>query len=153
MERGDINKEEIREAIRGLRDGKAAGCDGISGEYANMEGRKWWSGGGTFVIGCGRVRGDFDGDVIQDIYDGVSGKIKEGVRGKKGDSAESGFRKGMGTIDNIYVLNYLINRQLGRGRRMVALFVDLKTAFDTIDRKILCETMRERGIKKGFSIE
>lgn len=67
------------------------------------------------------------------------------------DSAESGFRKGMGTIDNIYVLNYLINRQLGRGRRMVALFVDLKTAFDMIDRKILCETMRERGIRKGFS--
>lgn len=49
---GDINKEEIREAIRGLRDGKAAGCDGISGEYGNMEGRKWWSGGWHF---CNRV--------------------------------------------------------------------------------------------------
>lgn len=108
-------------------------------------------GGGTFVIVCERVRSDVDGGVIQDIYDGVSGKIKEGVRGKKGDSAESG--SGMGTIDNIYVLNYLINRQLGRGRRMVELFVDLKTVFDTIDRKILCETMRERGIRKGFSIE
>lgn len=44
MKRGDINKEKIREAIRDLRDGKAAGCDEISGEYANMEGRKWWSG-------------------------------------------------------------------------------------------------------------
>lgn len=91
--------------------------------------------------------------VLYKIYNGVSGKIKEGVRGKKDDSTESGFRKGMGTIDNIYVLNYLINRQLGRGRRMVVLFVDLKTALDTIDRKILCETMRERGIRKGFSIK
>lgn len=51
MERWDINKEKIREAIRGLRNEKAAGCDGISGEYANMEGRKWWS-GGSF---CNRV--------------------------------------------------------------------------------------------------
>lgn len=24
-------------------------------------------GGGTFVIGCGRVRGDIDGGIIQDI--------------------------------------------------------------------------------------
>lgn len=27
---------------------------------------------------------------------------------------QTGFKKGIGTIDNIYVLNYLINRQLGR---------------------------------------
>lgn len=33
---------------------------------------------------------------------------------------------------------------------MVALFVDLTAAFDTIDREILCETMRERGVKKGL---
>jgi len=26
---------------------------------------------------------------------------------------QTGFRKGMGTIDNIYVLNYLVNRLLG----------------------------------------
>lgn len=27
---------------------------------------------------------------------------------------QTGFRNGMGTIDNIYVLNYLIGRQIGR---------------------------------------
>lgn len=26
----------------------------------------------------------------------------------------TGFRKGIGTIDNIYVLNYIINKRLGR---------------------------------------
>lgn len=82
-------------------------------KYGGKEMVEW--GGGTFGIGCGRVRDDVDGGVIQDIYDGVSGKIKEGVRGKKSDSAESGFRKGMGTIDNIYVLNYLINRSNWKG--------------------------------------
>jgi len=31
------------------------------------------------------------------------------------------FRKGMGTLDNIYVLNYLINRQLDKkGGRLTA---------------------------------
>lgn len=33
---------------------------------------------------------------------------------------------------------------------MIALFVDLKAAFDMIDREVLVETMRERGIREGL---
>jgi len=36
---------------------------------------------------------------------------------------QTGFRKGIGTLDNIYVLNYMINKQLGVGKKAVALFV------------------------------
>ena len=37
------------------------------------------------------------------------------------------FRRGVGCIDNIYTLNYLINRQIGRKeRKMIVLFVDMK---------------------------
>lgn len=50
---------------------------------------------------------------------------------------EIGFRKGMGIIDNIYVINYLINKQLEKGKKAVALFVDMKAAFDSADRRIL----------------
>lgn len=43
-----------------------------------------------------------------------------------------GFRKGMGAIDNIYVLNYLMNRQLNKGKgKMIAFFVDLRATFDS----------------------
>jgi len=36
---------------------------------------------------------------------------------------QTGFRKGMGIVDNIYVLNYLVNRQLSRKKRgMMAFF-------------------------------
>lgn len=66
---------------------------------------------------------------------------------------QTDFRKGMGTIDNIYVLNYLINRQLGRKKgRMAALFIDLKAAFNSVDRKILVKTMRERGIRERLIV-
>jgi len=61
-----------------------------------------------------------------------------------------GFRKAMGTMDNIYVINYLINRQLGKGKGVTALFVDLKAAFDSIDRRVLVESLEERGIRKGL---
>lgn len=40
----------------------------------------------------------------------------------------------MGTIDNIYVLNYVVNKQLGRkGGRLVVIFIDLKM-FDSVNR-------------------
>lgn len=54
------------------------------------------------------------------------------------------FRKEMGTIDNIYVLYYLINNELERKKeKMMALFIHIKAAFDTVDRRILIESIRD----------
>lgn len=62
---------------------------------------------------------------------------------------QTGFRKGKGTLDNIYIINYLINRQISEKKgKMVALFVDLKAAFDTVNREVLINTLRERGVRK-----
>lgn len=61
------------------------------------------------------------------------------------------FRKGKETMDNIFVLKYLINRQLKKkGGKLIALFVDLKAAFDTVSRKTVVEAMKERGVRKGL---
>lgn len=57
-----------------------------------------------------------------------------------------------GTIDNVFTLNYLINRQLEKERgRLVALFVDLRAAFNSMDRKVLVKAMRERGIREELT--
>lgn len=61
---------------------------------------------------------------------------------------QAGFRWGIGTMDQIYAINYLINRQLGREKGMFALFIDLKAAFDSVDRGELVSTMRERGVRE-----
>jgi len=54
----------------------------------------------------------------------------------------------MGTIDNIFTLNYFINRQIGRkGEKLIVVFVDLKAAFDSVDRGILLSALRERGVR------
>lgn len=38
------------------------------------------------------------------------------------------FRRGIGMIDNIYVLNYMVNKSLARKRgKMIGMFVNLKT--------------------------
>lgn len=56
--------------------------------------------------------------------------------------SQTGFRKGLGTTDNIYVIinyyinyiNYLMNRQVNtKTGKMVILFVDMRIAFDSVD--------------------
>lgn len=37
-----------------------------------------------------------------------------------------------------------------KGKKAVALFVDMKAAFDSADRRILYKTMKERGIREGL---
>lgn len=61
------------------------------------------------------------------------------------------FRRGMGTLNDIYVLNYLVNRQLEKkGKKMITVFVDLRSAFDSMDRGILVKAMRERRVREGL---
>jgi len=55
--------------------------------------------------------------------------------------------------DNIFVLNYLINRQIARKEgKVIALFVDLRAAFDSVDREELVKAMRDRGMRKGLTL-
>lgn len=54
-------------------------------------------------------------------------------------------KRALGMLDNIYVLNYLVNRQVSRvGGKMVAFFIALRTTFDSVDRERLVKAMRER---------
>ncbi|KAL6420898.1 hypothetical protein ACFW04_011880 [Cataglyphis niger] len=62
---------------------------------------------------------------------------------------QTGFRKGLGTMDNIFILNYLVNRQLRKKKgKLVAFFIDVKAAFDSVDRRKLVEAMRKRGVRE-----
>lgn len=65
---------------------------------------------------------------------------------------QTGFRRGVGTIDNIYVLNYIMNRRLEkREGKLVVLSVDLR-AFDTVDRRMLVKAVQDRGIRKELTL-
>lgn len=59
----------------------------------------------------------------------------------------------MGTIDHIYVLNYLYKKRMAeKKRKMVVMFIDMKVAFDSVDREILLE-YKEKEDKKGVGGE
>lgn len=51
---------------------------------------------------------------------------------------QAGFKKGRGTMDNIYVLNHVIQKEIRKkGEKIFGFFMDFKSAFDKVDRKIL----------------
>jgi len=77
-------------------------------------------------------------------------RLREEVEGRGMlPPSQTRFRKGIDTIDNIFILNYLINRQIRKkGGKLIAVFVDLRTAFDSVDRGILL-ALKERGIREG----
>lgn len=54
---------------------------------------------------------------------------------KKLEEGQFGFREGRGMTDAIYVLNYIVNRELMKKKgKIFAFFADLKAAFDKVDR-------------------
>lgn len=61
--------------------------------------------------------------------------------------SQAGFRKGKSTLDNIFVLNHIIQREgenKKKSQKVYALFIDLKTAFDKVDRKKLWTIMEKK---------
>ncbi|XP_063912023.1 uncharacterized protein LOC135128876 [Zophobas morio] len=62
-------------------------------------------------------------------------------------------RRGRGAMDNVYILHHLIEKELLKeGGRVYALFVDLKAAFDTVDRECLWECMERRGLSEKLVV-
>lgn len=61
--------------------------------------------------GGGVQRGNFDGDVIQGVYADSGERLEEVVEEKDlFPPNHIRYRKGMGALDNVYVVNYLMNR-------------------------------------------
>lgn len=143
----DINRREMKRTIRRLKDGKAAGIDGLPEEvwrYGGKELERWaeefldkiWRGEGwpeswrkgliVTIVKRGERRkvADYRGITLMPsmykLYRMIlAKKLREEMEGKGViPQTQTGFRKGMGTIDIIHVLNYVVNKQIGRvGRR------------------------------------
>jgi len=65
--------------------------------------------------------------------------------------SQAGFRKGRSTLDNIFVLDHVMQREKRKGGeegKVYLFFVDLKAAFDKVDRSRLWEELRRKGIKE-----
>lgn len=67
------------------------------------------------------------------------------------DETQMGFRGGggRGGMDNIYIIKHVVGKKLREKKGKVYLtFVDLKAAFDKLDRRPLWDAMKKRGINQ-----
>jgi len=65
--------------------------------------------------------------------------------------SQADFRKGRSTMDNVFVLAHLMQREKrhgGEDGKLYMFFVDLKAAFDNVDRNKLWSEMRRKGFKE-----
>ena len=66
------------------------------------------------------------------------------------NKSQTGFRNGLGCELNILRLTEHIEMELEKkkSKRGWTLFVDLKSAFDSVDHQIVMEKMRKVGVKE-----
>lgn len=60
--------------------------------------------------------------------------------------AQAGFRAGMSTVDNAFVLHGIINHLLSKGEKLFCAFVDFTKAFDYVVRDILWYKLIKLGV-------
>lgn len=61
--------------------------------------------------------------------------------------AQAGFRRQMGTIDNVFVLHGLIKHFINEGKRLYAAFIDFTKAFDYVVRENLWLKLIKVGVR------
>lgn len=63
---------------------------------------------------------------------------------------QSGFRRGRGCRDNVFVLDFLIKKRIIKGERLFAFFIDFVSAFPSVDHELLWVKMEKNGFSDKF---
>ena len=63
------------------------------------------------------------------------------------NEAQTGFRQNYNTMDHIFTLLALVQKQLLSHGKLYVAFIDFKEAFDLVDRSCLSTVLRKNGIR------
>ena len=167
-----VSCKEVREAIRKIKQGKAAGLSEVTTEMIVAGGKiaeekmlqlcqqvldgkgipnEWktsvvvpiFKGKGD-VMNCGSYR------EVKLLEHGM--KIIERVLERRirtivdFDEAQFGFMPGKGTIDALFLVRRLQEEYRVKDKRMYICFVDLEKAFDRVPRRVMEWAMRKKGL-------
>ena len=60
---------------------------------------------------------------------------------------QAGFRKDYSTVDHIFTLLAIVQKQLSLNRKLYVAFIDFEKAFDSISRKLLWPVLQKQDIR------
>ncbi len=63
------------------------------------------------------------------------------ITDKRVGDEQGGFRKGRGSVDQIFIVKILVEKYLEKDRKLFAGFVDLEKAYDRVNRNGLWDTL------------
>lgn len=171
-----ITEDEIKLAIKSLKNGKASGDDEIVNEFikssiANM--LPIYVKLFNIVLDTGLIPDTWLSGIIKPIYKNKGdrddldnyraicltsnlGKVFTSVintrLNKMSDEfrlisdSQGGFRKGYSAQDNIFILHSLISLYLSSGKKLYCAFIDFRKAFDTVWRVGLFQKLLKNNI-------
>ena len=171
-----ISADEVRLALRLLKCKKAAGTDGIAGEFLKYAGEiivpffvsflnalfdkgiypdTWCE---SLIVPLYKK-----GDVNKpDNYRGISlSNISSKIYGiiinrrlqdwvnehNLTGEFQAGYKKGYSTIDHLFTLLACVQKQFLNNRKLYVAFIDFEKCFDSINRKLLWSVLFNNGIK------
>ena len=170
----DINVNDVKRAVKKLKNGKTPGVDGITNEMLRYGGEcmvEWLT---RVIVVCfkeGRVPKDWMKAIIIPIYKGkgdkgecknyrgisllsMPGKVYgrvliekvEGLTERFVREEQCGFRKGRGCVDQVFVMNQLIEKFGSKGKVLYASFMDLEKAYDRVNRSAMWKVLEQYGV-------
>ena len=171
-----ITDEEVQTAARLLKNDKAAGPDGLIGEfykYAISDAEPFLVKLFNIIFTKGLFPQAWTESIVQplhkkgdvtspDNYRGISllnicSKMYSSILNRRLEKwieenklvgeEQAGFRRKYSTIDQIFTLTALVQKQLLRHRKLYAAFIDFRKAFDSVNRNKLWDVLFKSGIK------
>ena len=171
-----ISISEVRCVIKGIKNNKSAGSDGIVGELIKYGGEGmckmllelfdlvWsnenvpghWGVGlivSLFKKGDKQDPGNYRGITLLNVVGKLYSRILNNrllrflEANNKLHEGQGGFRRGRSCIDNIFSLNELIQGRIRENKATYTFFLDVKKAYDTVWRDGLWFKMWEMGIR------
>ena len=171
-----ITKEEVLNALKKMKNSKAAGPDGIICELLKYSGDcvvnflvKYfnalfdngiypvqWTESIIFPLfkkGNANDPNNYRGislcDVSSKIYSSViNTRLQRWIEENNiTGEHQAGFKKNYSTIDHMFTLLAAVQKQLANNRKLYVAFIDFEKAFDSISRKLLWPVLMKNGIR------
>ena len=171
----DVTREEVVKAVRRLQNGKAAGDDRIVAELLKSGGETvivWLTELIEEVWRTRKVPQDWRNATLIPLfkkkdrtqcnnYRGISllsvpGKVLTLILLERLQAiiepqlleTQCGFRKGRGTVDQIWVVRQVVERATEYRTPVFMCFVDLTKAYDSVNRQAMAAILREYGVPR-----